>query len=94
VPSSTQRTNATPQPDSIDALADEVLIEAVEDHITYMDSHIDLKYSHDEFDDGTNLDRVRVHRLQALGSSKRIAVGIEVPFCSMMEKMWSRVRTG
>jgi hypothetical protein len=78
--SSTQRTNATRQPDSIDALEDEVLIEAVEDHITSMDSHIDLKYNHDEFDDGTNVDRVPVHWQQALGSSKRFAAGIEVPF--------------
>jgi hypothetical protein len=44
-----------------------------------MDSHIALKYNHDELEGGSSLDQVEVHWLQALGSSKRLAVGIEVP---------------
>jgi len=65
--------------DPVDALENVLLEEADEEHITYMDSHIALKYNHDEFEGGSGLDQVQVHWLQALGSSKRLAVGIEAP---------------
>jgi hypothetical protein len=51
--------------DQDDALENVLLEEADEEHITYMDSHIALKYNHDEFEEGSSLDQVQVHWLQA-----------------------------
>ena len=63
-----------------DALDNILLEEADEEHITYMDSHITLEYNHDALEGGSSLDQIQVHWLQALGASKRLAAGIEVPF--------------
>jgi len=62
-----------------DALDNILLEQADEEHITYMDSHVALKYNHDAFEVGSGLDRIRIHWLQAFGPSKRLAAGIEVP---------------
>ena len=77
--SGTQPGAATPS-NSDDALEVPVLEQMEEGHITYMESHIALKYSYDEFEEGSNLNWAAVHWLQTLGPSKRLAVGIEIPF--------------
>ena len=78
--SSSKQSVAPTAPNLNDALENPVLDNADEEHITYMDSHLALKYNHDEFEGGSRLDRTRVHWLQAFGPSKRLAAGIEVPF--------------
>jgi hypothetical protein len=63
-----------------DALDVPVLEQQEEEHVTYMESHIALKYNHDEFEVGSNLNWLAVHWLQAFGPSERLAAGIELPF--------------
>jgi hypothetical protein len=63
-----------------DGLENPILADADEQRLTYMDSHVALKYNHDKFEAGSNLDQIRVHGLQAFGPSKRFAAGIELPF--------------
>jgi hypothetical protein len=72
----------TQQPDAATDTALEVAVleEMDEEHITYMESHIALKYNYDQFEGGSNLNRFAVHWLQAFGPSDRLAAGIEIPF--------------
>jgi len=79
-PSGAQTTTpANPSPG--DALDNPVLKQAdEEDIVTYIQSHVTLKYNHDEFDGGASGNRERVEWFQSFGPSKRFAAGIELPF--------------
>jgi hypothetical protein len=67
-----------------DALEVPVLEQQEEEHVTYVESHIALKYNHDEFEVSSNLNRVAVEWLQAFGPSERLAAGIEIPFLQVI----------
>lgn len=56
------------------------LEELDEEHITYMESHVVLKYNYNQLERGSYLNLVRARWLQAFGSSERFAASIEVPF--------------
>jgi hypothetical protein len=77
---SSSKPAAAAQPDPDDALEVPVLEQLDEEHVTYMESHVALKYNYDQFENGSNLNRVAVHWLQAFGPSERLAAGIEIPF--------------
>ena len=56
-----QAASAPLHPDN--ALENILLEQADQEHITYMDSHVALKYNHDEFEVGSGLDRFCAHWL-------------------------------